>query len=716
MTIKKLTVAAAIAVGIATCSINSVMAACPCETSGACPLPSCQTVIPAPCAMPCASPCVAPCPTACAVPCATPCCPAPCKISVPACATCPTTSCHEFDMKQVYAYPNAIYGDNNYVGQESNGIYSTETAFDLDACDEVALARNGVIASSGQMMGAASPCGCGSGFAAPLGYGSAITGMASPCGCGCSEGVGVAGPCRRGSYHPVPIITGGAAPCGCLPVITGGAASICGNGCSTTIQTCDSVTALKKCIIPFQTSSLTGAAEPCDAPPPPACDCTPLTSAFPDVPNSYWAACPIDKLATNCVVVGYPDRMFRPGRNISRAEFATMMVKGYNLNCDSLASKGLFSDVPNSHWANPLIAKAVEEGIMCGYPNKKFMPKKPVSRVEALTAMAHGINCDISCEKAQEILSQYCDGNSVPSWAQIPVAKSLNAGVLKNSLSPNTINPCNEASRAEIADMLQNTRIAVGFDTNPKTACDCPAPVATPIAACPAAPCTAYMEQDTMVQIPTLKLKFQDEINAKSSHVGQRFAAKTTEEVTINGECYPCGARVNGKIVEVMRPSGCDKGALKVAFTEIVGCNGCKVDLPKQILSAQVSCERNQNIIARLAAMPFTLVGGLVGNTARTVGGIISNAGNAFEDVSGGVGIASSEIFQGQFLAAGRSIGDAVVSTVMAPIDLTRTAISGTVGLFQTAGDEVAYLVDPSGAKIAAINPRENVTIAFGCR
>ena len=31
MTIRKLTVAAAIAVGIATCSFNTVMAACPCD-------------------------------------------------------------------------------------------------------------------------------------------------------------------------------------------------------------------------------------------------------------------------------------------------------------------------------------------------------------------------------------------------------------------------------------------------------------------------------------------------------------------------------------------------------------------------------------------------------------------------------------------------------------------------------------------------------------
>lgn len=42
MTIRKLTVAAAIAVGIATCSFNTVMAACPCDerpvvTGNACP-------------------------------------------------------------------------------------------------------------------------------------------------------------------------------------------------------------------------------------------------------------------------------------------------------------------------------------------------------------------------------------------------------------------------------------------------------------------------------------------------------------------------------------------------------------------------------------------------------------------------------------------------------------------------------------------------------
>lgn len=707
MTIKKLTVAAAIAVGIATCSFSSAMAACPISGCNSCPTMTAPAVTVCPtcgqnastCGCQAKAPC---CDTQPACGCADP---IPCKPAVPACATCPSTSCNDLDMKQVYGYPNAIYGTNNYTGEQSNAIYSTETAWCLDRCDTLGAATAGIpVAGLGQLTGAA--CGC-NGVASSCDGGSMVQRLTT-CNAGCNV---------------MPVITGAACGCGSIPVVTGMAAPACGCGCDggavvnrnchcndscpVTIQTSNSIDALKQSFVPFTPSESVATI--------PSCGCSgaaaPLVNAFPDVPDGYWAACPIDKLAMNDIVVGYPDRMFKPNRDISRAEFATMMVKGYNLNCSGLLSKSLFKDVPKSHWANPLIAKAVEEGIMCGYPDNKFKPKQPVTRVEALTAMAHGINCDIDACKAKEILSQYSDGNTVPSWAEIPVAKALQSGALKTSPNCNTINPCNEASRAEIADMLQNTRVAVGFDTNPATACACPSPAA------PCCPKKAYMQNDEMVKIPTLKLCFRDEINAKSSNVGDQFAANTSEEVTINGKCYPKGSRVNGKIVEVVRPSGCEKGALKLAFTNIQDCSGCKTDLPKQVLTAQINCAKTQNIFSRIIATPFTLVGGLIGTTGRTIGGMIASAGNAAEAVSGGTGIALGEVLQGpcQFRAAGRSLQDAGKAAIMAPIDFTRTAISGTVGLFQTTGDEVAYLVDPNGSKISAINPKEKVTIAFGC-
>lgn len=701
MTMKKLTVAAAIAVGIATCSFSSAMAACPCNTG----------------------------------------CNSGCGCSTPACATCANSCCAELDKKQVYAYPNAIYGDNNYVGEQTNAIYSTETAFMTDCCDSLAASKAGLITGAAMPLNNGCGCGCNTGFAAPMaGIGSGCGCNPTPCDCAIG-GVPVAGPCGRGGCgvgYQLGSMTGSA--CDCLPVInaaacgcnTGAAASCgcnsCHNNCGTTIQSNDSLQAIERSFSVCGSSC--GAAapacsscEPCNTCATPA----PAVSVFSDVPCGYWAGCAIDRLACANVIAGYPDRTFKPTLPVSRAEFASMMVKGLNMNleCPCLSGQKIFKDVSCNHWANPVIAKAVQEGIMCGYPNHMFKPSLPVSRAEALTAMAHGIKCDMDSCQAQQILSQYSDGCKVPEWAQIPVAKALQAGLLKDSPNCNVIDPCNDASRAEIASMLQSTRVAAGLDcattaSKPASSCECATPACDTPACSSSSSCgcektTTMTMTEQVINIPTLKVRFQDEINAKSSHVGQRFAAYTTEDITINGQCYACGSKVYGKIVEVIRPSGCQKGGLKVAFTSIEGCGGCKCDLPRQILSAQVSCAKNQNFIARLVAAPFTLVGALVGDTARTVGGAISNLGNAAESVSNGVGIAGSEIFQGQFMAAGRSLGDAVGATVMAPIDLARTALSGTVGLFQTTGDEVAYLVDPSGAKISAINPREVVKVAFGC-
>lgn len=763
MTIKKLTVAAAIAVGIATCSFSSAIAACPCTTGEACPCQTCApkcSICPT-CGMDqscCKCKSNSCCGDSC---CGDSCCGSnsccgcdtgnACECKQPACGTYPMTGCSKLGRKEAYGYPMFVFGNDNYVGQQSNAIYSTQNPFRIDCCDSLAACKAGLpigaAAPLGYGLGYNSNCGCNTGCAAPL-YGSNCGCNSAPCDC-LNNGVPVVGPCSRGcstcgcGCGCDSCNTGCASSCGCntgcaapccesLPIINANCG--CNSGCGFTIQTPDSMKVIERS---FASCAAPCAAAPCASPCAssacPSCSTGSAStmSMFCDVPSGYWAGCAIDKLACTNVIAGYPDRTFKPTLPVSRAEFASLMVKGLNLNLDSacLSHQKIFKDVGCSHWANPVIAKAVQCGIMCGYPHGMFKPNLPVSRAEALTAMAHGIKCEMDSCQADSILSQYCDGCKVPSWAKIPVAKALQAGLLKDSPKPNIIDPCNDASRAEIASMLYTTRIASGIDcpttaSKPDCGCDsCASACPTCTSACPATSdcgCTTTTNitaTDKTVNIPILKLAFMDQINAKSSNVGDRFVAKTLEEIVINGKCFPKCSKVNGKIVEVIRPSGCEKGGLKVAFTDIQGCDGCKVELPKQILSAKVSCEKNPNFFARLIEAPFTLAGSLVGTTARTVGGVISNLGNAAESVSQGVGIAAGDILQGPCVwpAAGRSLVDAAVNTVMAPVDAVGTTIAGTVGLFQTSFDEVAYLVSPSGSRIAAINPKEKVTIAFGC-
>ena len=655
---KKLTVAAAIAVGIATCSFTSAMAACPCEqrpavTQSACP---CEADLPTV--------------TGAACPCETPiaepdcgCNEAPkCESTpVPSCALCPSSKdVARSDMRQVYSYPNAIYGTNNFVGTEKDSIYSAEGLRTIDGFT-INRQANGLYAGT---------------MGTTVASDGSITGAASNIPC----------------LNDLTNHTG-------APIVRN-EAKMDGAGCPIQMSTANSIQAIKKTLEPLDLSpfanlqGMTGAAAG-------------MSQMFPDVPSSHWAACEIDKLAMNDVVVGYPDRLYKPYRNISRAEFATMLVKGFNKDMYSSAPEKLFSDVPTNHWANSAITVAVHNDLLKGYPNGKFMPNNNVTRVEALCAMSKAIPCEnIDKCKAQEILSRYTDGNQVPDWAIIPIAKALENNALANSPSPNRINPFAEATRADIAAMLQNVRVAAGLDKNPVTANnDCPT--------CPLDK-KAFIEEEEIVQIPTLKLKFKDQVSAKSSHVGQRFAAKTLEDVTINGQLYPCGSNVYGKVVEVVRPSGCQKGALKLAFTEIENC-GHKATLPRQILNAEINKSNTPNIVSRIVTAPLTWGGQMLGIVGRTTGGMISSLGNGLENVASGTGIALGEAFQGQFMASARSVGDVLYDTVKTPVDFTRTAISGTIGLAQATGDEVGYLVDAKGYKISAINPKENVTIAFGC-
>lgn len=423
---------------------------------------------------------------------------------------------------------------------------------------------------------------------------------------------------------------------------------------------------------------------------------------YPDVPNGYWASDDINRLTDQCVVVGYPDELFKPNRDISRAEVASMVVKGYNLENTPMTQKGDFKDVSKNFWAYEAINKGVSADMIAGHPDNKFHPNSPITRCEAMSIISKGINCPMDSCKADEILSKYQDGSSVPSWAKEHVAKAIDNGALKDSASTNRIRPQDNATRAEVSSMLQNVRVAGGYDTDPNTKTAIGPTQAT------------YVEKETPVCIPTLSLKMKDIINAKNANVGERFAAETTHEITINGVTYPAGSTVYGKVTQVIRPSKCDDGGLKLSFNEIVGCNGCKQTLPKQVLSAKIEKRKDVNGVIRFIQMPFTFVGSTLGNVGRTVGGVLVGLGNASEALFDQVGVGTGEVFQGNFKAAGRSYGDGIVTTLKAPIDVTRTALSGTMGLFQNTGDELTYLIDGSGNRITRVNPKEKITVAFG--
>lgn len=703
MTVKKMTLAAALSIGMLAAAIPSAMAACPCEqqavpapqqqlpvvTGDACPLGPCDTrekvkIIsePAPTGEACpicpqeeTGPACPVCPEV-KDPC-TPC-PvvAPCPVEKPACGACAAPSeDKDYIGRQIYSYPSSNYGGSFSYGNDP-------MAYNFSRNFGTSVARGDIGYNNGYNFG----------WNSPTGAAAQLPCLSNPCASKAPTfGVGVD---RYGSCYPNSNATGQA-----LPILgsampfgheTGQACGTCGNidnnACPMTIQTNTSRDAIKKTL--SQVEIQTGAAEP-------------LSSMFQDVPTDFWATADINKLVSSNVIAGYPDRTFKPNLPVSRAEFASLVVKGLNLQSSKSYNEQMFCDVSKDHWANNSIGKGVSSGMIAGYPNNLFKPDNPVSRAEALTILAKSITCDITDCEADKILSQYCDAAQVPAWAKLSVAKALKSGVLKQTPAPNRIMPCQDASRAEIASMLSQLRIALGID---------PAPVA-----CAPTGKAAMIQNETVVTIPTLKIKMRDEISARSANVGDKFGASTLDSVTINGVTYPCDSKIKGQIVEVIRPTGKDQGALKIALNEI--SNGTqKALLPNQILTAQVEKIKQPNWFARTIEAPFVWTGSILGNVGRTTGSMIATTGNGIEHVVNGVGVAGGEVFQGQWRGAGRSIIDSTKALVITPVDVTREAINGTAGLFMQTSDSIAYLVDPKGFKVSSIHPNEKVSVAFGCQ
>jgi len=110
---------------------------------------------------------------------------------------------------------------------------------------------------------------------------------------------------------------------------------------------------------------------------------------YPDVPSTYWTYEQINHIGTMGIIKGYPDGTFRPDGNITRAELSTLLVRTKLEGKLPQPSKtAIFKDVLVSHWASSYIAFASNAGIVLGYPDKTFKPSANITRAEGLAMIA----------------------------------------------------------------------------------------------------------------------------------------------------------------------------------------------------------------------------------------------------------------------------------------------------------------------------------------
>lgn len=101
---------------------------------------------------------------------------------------------------------------------------------------------------------------------------------------------------------------------------------------------------------------------------------------FIDVPADAWFASAVGLMQQYAVIKGYDDGTFQPDREITRAEFATLISRFEPLETVSLS----YPDLEPDFWAYPYLAHAVAKGYMSGYDDGTIQPNRPITRAETV--------------------------------------------------------------------------------------------------------------------------------------------------------------------------------------------------------------------------------------------------------------------------------------------------------------------------------------------
>ena len=148
-------------------------------------------------------------------------------------------------------------------------------------------------------------------------------------------------------------------------------------------------------------------------------------SQFPDVEEGAWYTAYVKYLSNVDIVEGYEDGTFRPNNNITRAEFATIASRFFELEG---GEDNNFPDVADDHWAKSYIDSAVIKGWLIGYEDGTFRPDQPIKRSEAVTIINRMLNREADKEYIE---ANYEDVLTYPDlekshWAYYEILEASN--------------------------------------------------------------------------------------------------------------------------------------------------------------------------------------------------------------------------------------------------------------------------------------------------
>lgn len=166
--------------------------------------------------------------------------------------------------------------------------------------------------------------------------------------------------------------------------------------------------------------------------------------------NGHWGEKTIGTLVKLQIIDGYGDGTFHPNGNITRAEFATIISRVFDMVGSNQSV--VLNDI-NSHWAKDAIEKLISAGVITGYDDGTFKPDKTINREEMVIILSRIL--DLSKVDKDASKGNFADIASASSYAANPIKDAAKAGIISGK-GNGLFDPKGNSTRAEALTIVLN--------------------------------------------------------------------------------------------------------------------------------------------------------------------------------------------------------------------------------------------------------------------
>lgn len=172
---------------------------------------------------------------------------------------------------------------------------------------------------------------------------------------------------------------------------------------------------------------------------------------------THWSKKDVNDMASRIVVNGTGGDNYTPNKDITRAEFAAIVVKALGLRFDK--DQKSFEDVKTDIWYHEAVSTAVEYKLILGYGNGKFGPDDKITREQGMTIISRamefiGMTVELNDAEVEKNLSHFADRDKTSGWAKNNIARCIKAGIVSGK-EQQIIAPKDYITRAEVTAMVR---------------------------------------------------------------------------------------------------------------------------------------------------------------------------------------------------------------------------------------------------------------------